>query len=90
MTLLERIIAFFDRKKPGQSVEKEKTGFIKSFNRSRGYGFIYSKDLSKRIFVHITEIKDRFRVGDRVKFELSTNSKGFIAKNVVKIQSANG
>ncbi|MCB0705747.1 MAG: cold shock domain-containing protein [Saprospiraceae bacterium] len=81
MKLLDRIVALFSNTKP-EKENTHKVGFIKSFNRSRGYGFIYSKDLSTRIFVHITEIKDRFRVGDSVKFELKKTAEGLAAKNV--------
>lgn len=80
MKFLNRLFGFLKPKE--EKKEKIKTGFINFFNRSRGYGFIRSKEVSAKIFVHISEIEGRFRVGDRVKFELGRNSKGLIAKNV--------
>lgn len=59
-----------------------KTGSINFFNRSRGYGFIKSKENSTKIFFHITEIEGRFRIGDQVKFKLDRNAKGLVARNV--------
>lgn len=58
------------------------TGFVKFFNHSRGYGFIQTKASDNRIFVHISELNDRVRKGDRVKFEIEPDPKGPRAKNV--------
>ena len=57
-------------------------GHLKFYNRSKGYGFIYSKDTSKKIFVHVSDMKDRLKVGDKVQFEVEKNAKGFRARNV--------
>jgi CspA family cold shock protein len=75
--LLQKIKSLFTRK---QSTVK--IGFVKFFNRKRGYGFIHSPQTSKDVFVHITELNDKVRVGDQVKFELEFNKRGLIAKNV--------
>lgn len=80
MNLFQRLKDLFNTKEEKQ--EKIKNGIINFFNRSRGYGFIRSKENATKIFFHITEIEGRFRVGDQVKFKLDRNAKGFIARNV--------
>ncbi|MCB0519784.1 MAG: cold shock domain-containing protein [Lewinellaceae bacterium] len=57
-------------------------GFVQFFNRSRGYGFIQTKDSDQRVFVHISELKDQVRKGDRVRFDVEPDSKGPKAVNV--------
>ena len=78
MNLIKFIKSFFEKK----TAQDTKTGFVKFFNRSRGYGFIQSNEFNNRIFVHISELKDHIRTGDRVKFEVEADSKGPRAKNV--------
>lgn len=70
------------KEKTSATVKRKKTGFINFFNRSRGYGFIRSKETDAKVFFHITEVEGRFSVGDRVKFDLGQNPKGLVAKNV--------
>jgi CspA family cold shock protein len=85
MKFFDRIVAFFSSKEGESTSQKLKKGSIDFFNRSRGYGFIKSREFSNRIFVHIKDINDRFRVGDPVQFEVERNEKGFIARNVRKL-----
>lgn len=59
-----------------------KSGIVKFFNRSKGYGFIQSEETTKEVFVHITELEDTIHKGDRVHFELGFSDKGLIAKSV--------
>lgn len=81
--LLQRITQWFsndnDSELPNDS---KKEGFIQFFNRSRGYGFIQSKETSKKVFVHVSELQDRVKKGDKVQFELDYNEKGLIAREV--------
>ena len=69
------------------SLKRKETGFIKFFNRSRGYGFIRLKEMDTKVFFHITEVDGHFRVGDRVKFDLGRNPKGLVAKNVESVKA---
>ncbi len=86
MNLISKIKAFFSKGTETsieeQKTNKFKTGFVKFFNRSKGYGFIHSKDLSSRVFVHVSELEDQVKVGDRVKFRIEKNAKGLMAKEV--------
>ena len=65
-----------------------KTGTVKWFNDSKGYGFITSSD-GNDVFVHFTAIKmDGFKSlkeGDQVQFDIVEGPKGPQASNVVRI-----
>ena len=75
----------FLRRLFGSNSSDKPTGFIKFYNKSKGYGFIHTDDTPKEVFVHVSELRQKVKVGDKVKFDLDTNQKGFIAKNVEKI-----
>ncbi len=71
----------------------EKTGIVKWFNDSKGFGYIACDDQSacegKDVFVHYTAIiKDGFKTlaeGQRVSFDLVTGPKGCQACNVAPV-----
>ena len=86
-TRLRNLFKSDSKEETQTTLKKKKTGFIKFFNRSRGYGFIGSKEESSKVFFHITEVEGRFRVGDRVKFDLGRNPKGLVAKNVELVKA---
>lgn len=63
-----------------------KTGVIKFFNATKGYGFIKEDETGKEVFVHITGLLDQpINQGDKVSFEISAGRKGDNAINVKKI-----
>ncbi|GJM31405.1 MAG: hypothetical protein DHS20C18_04060 [Saprospiraceae bacterium] len=86
MNFLNKLKIFFSGTSEKQSTENQsetfKTGIVKFFNRSKGYGFIHSKELTTRIFVHVSELEDKVKVGDQVKFVIEKNERGLMAKNV--------
>lgn len=59
-----------------------KTGSVKFFNHSKGYGFIIDNEDGQEYFVHVTGLKDEIREGDSVNFELKDGKKGLNAVNV--------
>lgn len=63
-----------------------KTGRVKFFNVTKGYGFIKEDDGSE-IFVHSTGLNGNGRLSpdDLVEYEVSENKKGTIAVNVSKL-----
>lgn len=59
-----------------------KSGTVKFFNDEKGYGFINEKDSPKSFFVHINDLIDPIKDGDRVSFTTANGPKGPIAQNV--------
>ena len=62
-----------------------KTGTIKFFNETKGFGFIIEEDSKSEYFVHVTGLKGQVKEGDKVEFELKDGKKGLNAVNVKKI-----
>jgi len=59
-----------------------KTGKVKFFNESKGFGFITENDEGTDYFVHVTGLIDEIRDEDEVTFELKEGRKGLNAVNV--------
>ncbi|MEM0576658.1 MULTISPECIES: cold-shock protein [Flavobacterium] len=63
-----------------------RTGTVKFFNESKGYGFITDEETGKDIFVHASGIKaEELREGDRVSYEEEEGRKGKVAAMVTVI-----
>jgi CspA family cold shock protein len=64
-----------------------RTGTVKFFNESKGYGFIVDEETGKDIFVHASGIKaEELREGDRVSYE-EEGRKGKVAAQVAVLQN---
>ena len=59
-----------------------KTGKVKFFNESKGYGFIKENDSGQEYFVHSSGLIDQVNDDDEVTFELTEGRKGMNAINV--------
>jgi CspA family cold shock protein len=59
-----------------------KTGKVKFFNESKGFGFIVDEETGKEIFVHVSGLVDEIKQEDTVTFELKDGKKGLNAVNV--------
>ena len=59
-----------------------KTGKVKFFNESKGFGFIKDSESDQEFFVHVSGLIDRIRDDDDVTFELQEGKKGAYAVNV--------
>ena len=59
-----------------------KSGKVKFFNDSKGYGFIKDNESEKEYFVHATGLVDEIREDDEVTFDLQEGKKGLNAVNV--------
>ena len=63
-----------------------RTGKVKFFNESKGYGFITDEETGRDIFVHATGIKtENLREGDRVSYEEEEGRKGKVAAQVTSL-----
>ncbi len=59
-----------------------KTGTVKFFNNSKGFGFIVPSEGGDDIFVHQSGLVDEVRENDEVEFEVEQGRKGLNAVNV--------
>ena len=59
-----------------------RTGTVKFFNESKGFGFIKPSDSSEDIFVHSSGLIDEIRENDKVTFDVQNGKKGLNAVNV--------
>jgi len=62
-----------------------KTGTVKFYNNSKGFGFIKPDNENEDIFVHETGLIDQVRENDRVSFNTERGKKGMNAVEVKKI-----
>ena len=64
-----------------------RTGTVKFFNGSKGYGFITDEETGKDIFVHASGIRaEELREGDRVSYEEEEGRKGKVAAQVAVLE----
>ena len=59
-----------------------KTGTVKFFNVSKGFGFITVDSTNQELFVHVTGLVDQIRDGDKVTFEEAEGKKHFFKKAI--------
>ncbi len=59
-------------------------GVVTFFNDAKGFGFINDLETGERIFVHINQLTEPLREGDKVTFEVEMGPKGPSATSVKK------
>lgn len=59
-----------------------KTGTVKFFNETKGFGFITPDEGGADVFVHVTGVNGEIKDGDKVSYEMEQGKKGPNAKNV--------
>ena len=64
-----------------------KTGKVKFFNESKGFGFILEDETNNEIFVHHSGLIDKVKENDLETFDVTEGKKGLNAVNVKKIQA---
>ena len=64
-----------------------RTGTVKFFNESKGYGFITHDETGKDIFVHASGMRvESLTEGESVSYEEEEGRKGKVAAQVVVIE----
>ncbi len=70
-------------KQEDRIVNHTRTGRLKNFDESKGFGFIIDSDTKDSLFVHINDcIDDEIAIGNRVQFEIEKGLKGLKAVKV--------
>lgn len=59
-----------------------KTGTVKFFNESKGFGFIIEEGSETEYFVHVSGLVDKVRENDQVEFDVKEGRKGENAVDV--------
>lgn len=62
-----------------------KTGVVKFYNETKGYGFISIDESSEEVFVHSSGLIDKIKQDDKVQFEVVQGKKGVNAVEVRRI-----
>jgi len=62
-----------------------KTGLVKFFNETKGFGFIKMDETGEEIFVHVSGLTEKIKQDDKVSFDVTEGKKGPNAINVKKI-----
>ncbi len=62
-----------------------KTGTVKFFNESKGFGFIVDDETQKEVFVHISGLVDKINQGDKVTYDVTEGRKG---PNAIEVRVA--
>lgn len=53
-----------------------KTGKVKFYDESKGFGFILDQETNSDVFVHVSGLIDEIQQGDEVEFEVKEGRKG--------------
>lgn len=59
-----------------------RSGTVKFFNETKGFGFIKAEGSNEDIFVHVSGLIDEIKENDKVTFEVEQGRKGPNAVNV--------
>lgn len=59
-----------------------KTGKVKFFDETKGFGFIIDEETGTDYFVHVSGLIDKITEDDEVTYELTEGKKGLNAVNV--------
>jgi cold shock CspA family protein len=73
------------RKEDMPAEETLRTGKVRFFDKTKGYGFIDDAANRDSIFVHQNGLTEEIREGDKVSFETEKTAKGLNAVKVKKI-----
>jgi cold shock CspA family protein len=61
-----------------------RSGVVTYFNNDKGFGFINDLQTQERVFVHVNQLSEPLKEGDKLTFEVEMGPKGPSAINVKK------
>ncbi len=61
-----------------------KTGTVKFFNTTKGFGFIKDNETGEEYFVHVSGLIDQVKDNDEVTYDVKEGRKGLNAVDVKK------
>tara|TARA_R110001592_G_scaffold3868_1_gene22059 strand:- start:52 stop:243 length:192 start_codon:yes stop_codon:yes gene_type:complete len=61
-----------------------KTGTVKFYNETKGFGFIKDDETGEEFFVHVSGVVDQIGDDDKVTFDVKEGRKGLNAVDVKK------
>lgn len=67
-----------------EQVDTIRTGAVTFFNEAKGFGFIKDAQTQESVFVHVNQMTERIKEGDKVVFETENGPRGISAVNVKK------
>lgn len=79
---LEDIAISVPKSDPNDKPDPIRNGIVTFFNDSKGYGFIKDIETKESVFVHINNVIDEIKDGDKVSFEIEMGPRGLAAVNV--------
>jgi CspA family cold shock protein len=83
MTFIEKMKSWLFGIESSLSAKRIKNiGQVKFLNRTKGYGFIKSNQITKDVFMHFCDTEDNLSAGDKVKFYVIQEQKGLRAIEV--------
>ena len=80
----EDIIIGVPQHTPEEEESGLRTGTVAFFNTTKGFGFIKDNRSGESIFVHISQLAEPLKEGERVQFETEMGAKGPVAINIQK------
>jgi cold shock CspA family protein len=61
-----------------------RVGMVSFFNETKGFGFIKDSQTGESVFVHVNQLSEPIKEGNKVAFEVEMGAKGPTAINVKK------
>ena len=68
----------------GEDEDPVRTGNVSFFNETKGFGFIKDSQTGESVFVHVNQLLEPIKEGNRVNFEVEMGAKGPTAIKVKK------
>ncbi|MGC9472304.1 MAG: cold-shock protein [Bacteroidales bacterium] len=82
----EEIEVSVPKNDPSLEPDPIRLGTVTFFNHSKGFGFIRDQENGQSVFVHVNELLEDIREGDKVTFKTEQGQKGPAAVGVEKVK----